>query len=274
VLTLQDGDSYEKVFERWYIRPLTPLLDSGFRKASVIQTISTYLAEWAKRRGYRGVIEVIPNGASLPPQKEYSYQELDALRKEVDKKEGDVLLISVARLVHQKAIDVVIQALALLPPNIKLLAVGDGEERPMLEELVKKLQLGERVTFAGKVERDMTAKYRAIADIFVTPSRTEGLGIAFLSAMAAGLPVIATQEGGLADFIFDSKKNPEHEPTAWAVSKDNPAQIAEAVKNILANPEQTKKVVANASKMVKEKFNWENIAKDMRQKVFEVALSK
>ncbi|HUD02691.1 MAG TPA: glycosyltransferase family 4 protein [Candidatus Paceibacterota bacterium] len=273
-LTLQDGDSYEKVFDRWYIRPFTTLLDLGFRKASVVQTISTYLATWAKKRGYRGAIEVIPNGASLPPQKEYSYQELDVLRAQVGKKEGDVLLISVSRLVHQKAIDVVIQALALLPQNIKLLVVGDGEERPMLEQLVKKLQLSERVVFVGKVERDMTAKYRAIADIFVTPSRTEGLGIAFLSAMAAGLPVVATQEGGLADFIFDSKKNPGQEPTAWAVDKDNPAQIAEAVKDILNNPEQTKKVIANASKMVEQKFNWEQIAKQMRQKVFAKTLGE
>jgi glycosyltransferase involved in cell wall biosynthesis len=268
VLTLQDGDSYEKVFERWYIRPFTPLLDLGFRKASVVQTISTYLAGWAKKRGYKGAIEVIPNGASLPPQQEYAPEELEALRTQVGKKAGDVLLISVSRLVHQKAIDVVIQALALLPQNIKLLPVGDGDERPMLEQLVQTLQLGERVTFVGQVERDMTAKYRAIADIFVTPSRTEGLGIAFLSAMAAGLPVIATQEGGLADFIFDSKKNPDKEPTAWAVDKDNPAQIAEAVKNILNNPEQTKKVVANAKQMVEQKFNWESISKQMSQKVF------
>ena len=217
---------------------------------------------------------MIPNGASLPPQQEYSGEELDALRAQVGKQEGDVLLICVSRLVHQKAIDVVIQALALLSPNIKLLLVGDGDERPVLEKLVQQLQLRERIVFVGKVERDMTAKYRAIADIFVTPSRTEGLGIAFLSAMAAGLPVIATQEGGLADFIFDSKKNPDKEPTAWAVEKDNPQQIAEAVKDILANPEQTKKVVANAKKMVEQKFNWEQIAKKMRQKVFEVVLSK
>ena len=79
---------------------------------------------------------------------------------------------------------------------------------------------------------------------------------------------ISVAESGFADFIFDAKRNPDKETTAWVVDKDNPAQIAEAVKDILAHPEQVKKVVATAYKLVSEKYNWDFIARDMRSKVF------
>ena len=62
ILTLQDGDPYEKVFCRWFIRPVVPLLDYGFRTASLIQAISMSLAEWPRKRGYRGPVELVYNG--------------------------------------------------------------------------------------------------------------------------------------------------------------------------------------------------------------------
>lgn len=86
--------------------------------------------------------------------------------------------------------------------------------------------------------------------------------------MAAGLPVIATQEGGIADFLFDAKRNPEKPTTGWAVDKNSPEQIAQAVEAILAHTEQTQKVVENAKRMVKEKYDWDLITKDIREKVF------
>ena len=274
VLTLQDGDTYEKVFERWFIWPFTPLLDAGFTGASAVQTISTYLATWPPRRGYKGPVEVIPNGASLPSAQEYSEQELTELKQKVGKKDGEIFLISVSRLVHQKGIDVVIRALHLLPSYIRLLAVGDGPDREMLVNLAKELGVTERVIFTGQVDRTMTAKYRKISDIFVLPSRSEGQGISFLSTMVSGLPIIATQEGGIADFLFDAKRNPDKETTGWAVDKDSPEQIADAVKEIIANPEQAKKVIVTARQFARDNFDWDIIAKNMREKVFVKVLTK
>ncbi len=268
VVTLQDGDTYEKVFERWFIRPFAPLLDSGFRSATMVQTISTYLATWPPRRGYKGQIEVIPNGSSLPSAQEYSAQELAELKAKIGKKDGEIFLISVSRLVYQKGIDTVISALTLLPPHVRLLIVGDGQDKEMLVNLARELGVIERVIFTGQVDRTMTAKYRKISDIFVLPSRSEGQGISFLSTMVSGLPIVATQEGGIADFLFDAKRNPDKETTGWAVDKDSPEQIAEAIKEILANPEQVKKVVATARQFAIENFDWDVIAKNMREKVF------
>jgi len=190
----------------------------------------------------------------------------------IGKKPIDIYLVNTARLVQQKANDDVIKALPLLPNNVHFLIVGDGPDESMLKNLTKELKLEKRVIFTGRVDRSEVTKYRKISDIFVCPSRSEGLGNAFLSAMASHLPVIATQEGGLAEFIFDAEKNPDKETTAWAVDKDSPEQIVSAVKDILANPEKVKKITASARQMVEKNYNWDLVAKDMREKVFSQVL--
>ncbi|HVW71645.1 MAG TPA: glycosyltransferase family 4 protein [Candidatus Paceibacterota bacterium] len=273
VLTLQDGDPYEKVFERPFIKPFVWIIDSGFRTAAVVQAISKYLAEWPAKRGYTGEVIVIPNGASLPSAQEYPAEELEALKQEVGKKDGDALLVTVARLVHQKAQDMVIRALPLLPANVKYLIVGEGPDRPMLEKLVADLGVADRVIFTGQVDRTMTAKYRKISDVFVLPSRSEGQGIAFLSTMAAGIPIVATQEGGIAEFLFDAKRNPGQPTTGWAVDVDSPEQIAAAVQDILAHPDTAREAVKNARKLVTELYNWDLIAPRMEREVFAKAFA-
>lgn len=271
VLTLQDGDPYERVFERWFMRPLTPLLDDGFRNAAIIHVISSFLGTWPRKRGYQGEIVLIHNGANPRNLSEdYPKEEAETLKKKLDKQEGDVFLLNAARLVYQKAHDDVIRALALLPDNVKFVLIGGGPDEDMLKELAKKEGVAERVFFIGPLEREDVPLYRnkTVADIFVGPSRSEGLGNSFLSAMAARLPVITTQEGGLAEFVFDEKRNSSKETTAWAVDKNSPDQIAQAVNDILTRPEKVKEVTDRARQMVLEKYNWDVIAKEMREKVF------
>lgn len=272
VLTLQEGDPPEHIEK--IMRPLWPLFVRAFTTADIIQPISIFLADWARKMGFKGPMEIIPNGASVEGTKKFSEEELSQLKNEVGKKEGDIFMVNVSRLVHKNAVDDCIRALTYLPENIKLLSVGGGPDEEKLKNLVKGLKLENRVVFTGQVDRTMTAKYRAISEIFARPSRSEGFGNSFASAMASRLPIIATQEGGLKDFIFDAKRDPDKETTAWVVDKDNPAQIAEAVKDILANPEQVKKVIETSYKLVFEKYNWDFIARDMKEKIFERALAK
>ena len=100
------------------------------------------------------------------------------------------------------------------------------------------------------------------------------MGASFVEAMAAGLPVIATHEGGIVDFLFDEKRNPDKPITGFVVDKDSPEQIAAAVKNAMAHPEKVRAVVATAKQMVIEKYNWDLIAHDMRERVFARVLGK
>lgn len=267
-LTLQEGDPIEYIEKT--MRPLWPLFTRAFTKADKVQAISTFLADWAKKRNVpTNKIELIHNGANPRDLTESaSENEIAELKQKLGKKPEDIYLVNTARLVHQKANDDTIRALALLPANIKFLIVGDGPDEQMLKDLTKELNLENRVIFTGRVDRSEITKYRKASDIFVCPSRSEGLGNAFLSAMASRLPVIATQEGGLAEFIFDAQKNLNKEATAWAVDKDSPEQIVSAVKDILAHPDKVKKITDTARIMVETKYNWDMIAKDMRDKIF------
>lgn len=269
VLTLQDGDPYDKVFKRWFIKPVLPLIDSGFKNARVVQVISEYLGTWPSKRGYQGEIVMVRNGANPKNFEQfYSNKILEGVKFQLGKKEGDLYLFIAARLVYQKGIDAIIKALPNLPETVKFLIAGGGPDEQMLKDLSAELGLKERVIFLGPLERDDVPKYRntIVSDVFVHPSRSEGLGNSVLSAMAARLPVIASQVGGLADFIFDENSN--QPATAWAVEPDAPEQIVLAVKDILKNKERVSERVRNARVMVEKEYEWGAISKKMKTEVF------
>ena len=93
-------------------------------------------------------------------------------------------------------------------------------------------------------------------------------------AMACRLPVIGTQVGGIADFLFDAKRNPERGATGWAVDPDSPEQIRDAVKDILAHPEVVKEVTERARAMVEEEYDWDIVARKMHTHVFDRITSR
>ncbi|QQR64899.1 glycosyltransferase [Candidatus Kaiserbacteria bacterium] len=267
-LTLQEGDPPEYI-ER-IMKPVWSLFKRAFTHATVVQPISAFLGAWARRMGYRGDTQIIRNGAnpeSIKPT--FDLSEVETLKQKLGKKEGDIFLMNTARLVHQKGFDTTIHALTLLPAHIKLLVVGGGPDEGMLKSLAEELGLGERVIFTGQIDRSEVTKYRFAGDIFVGPSRSEGLGNAFLSAMACRLPVVATQVGGIADFLFDAKRDPEKGTTGWAVDPESHEQIAEAVHEILAHPEKVRDVTERAREMVVAEYDWDIVAKRMQREVFE-----
>ncbi|MCA9339805.1 MAG: glycosyltransferase family 4 protein [Candidatus Saccharibacteria bacterium] len=271
VVTFQDGDPYDKVFERWFIKPALPLIDSGIKNAAVIQAISEYLATWPEKRGYTGEVVLVRNGANPKNfDQYYGDAELETVKESLGKKEGDVYLFIAARLVYQKGIDAVVRALTLLPENVHFLIGGGGPDEAILKALAAELGVSERVKFLGQLERDDVPKYRntIVSDIFVHPSRSEGLGNSVLSAMAGRLPVIASNVGGLKDFVFDEAHNPNKAPTAWVVEPDAPEQIAKAVEDILTHPEKVAEVTANARKLMETEYHWDAVAKKMREEVF------
>lgn len=267
ILTLQDGDPYNKVFGRLRILPFVPIIDAGFRSAAAIQAISNYLATWPALRGSKVAAEIIRNGANPKDLKEsVDPAAVEAIKRKWNKKEGEVWLVNTARLEYQKAQDDVIRALPLLPERVKFLVVGGGTDESMLKALVQELGLESRVMFVGQVTREEVTAYRKASDIFTGPSRSEGLGNAFLSAMASRLPVVATREGGLADFMEDSK-------TGWVVEKDSPEQIAAAVQDILADPDKVARITANARAMVEREYDWDMVAAQMRNRFFSKVVS-
>ncbi len=264
VLTLQEGDPTEYIEKM--MKPVWPLFRQGFVLADALQPISTFLLNWGKRMGFTGEEKVIPNGVDTGRFTQmFSPEEVANMKQDLGKKEGDVFIVTTSRLVHKNAVDDVITALARLPENVSFLIYGIGPDEDKLKELARTLGVESRARFMGQIGHKEMPLMLAACDIFTRPSRSEGMGNSFIEAMAAGLPVIATQEGGIADFLFDAKRNPETPATGFAVDADSPEQIASAVEDILAQPQRVAEVVANAKKRALTGFDWDTIASSMRE---------
>ena len=142
-------------------------------------------------------------------------------------------LLAVARLVHQKGLDLLIRAFASLrlPPSSawRLVLVGDGPERKALAELAAREGVAERVRFEGF--QASPGYFLARASVFVLPSRHEGMPNALLEAMAAALPVVVTDASpGPLEVV-------EQEVTGLVVPRENVTALTRALERLIADPE-------------------------------------
>ena len=143
---------------------------------------------------------------------------------------ADVPLLGiVGRLVPIKDHATLFQAMALLEPHdppVHLVVVGDGEERPRLDGLAGRLGLGQRVHFLGW--RSDLETILPELDMVVCASRNEGTPVAIIEAMAAGVPVVSTDVGGVADLVT-------HGETGWLVRAGDPPALAQAIQHLLGD---------------------------------------
>ncbi len=267
LLTLQEGDPLPRI-ERTML-PLWPLFTRAFENADGVQAISQFLGRWARRRGFRGDVAVVPNGVDLAlfggaP----SPESVAAARERMGKRDGGALIVSASRLVPKNGLDDLVRALPLLTKNITLALIGTGPEEGRLGRLARGLGVRDRVRFLGFVPHAELPAYVKAADIFARPSLSEGMGNAFIEAFATGVPVIATQEGGIADFLFDPALNPEHPPTGRVVGMRDPEGIARQISAYFDDADMTKQITANARRLA-ERYDWGIIAKRMRDECFD-----
>ena len=271
VLTLQEGDPPEHIEKKMKI--FGKAFDEAFTRPDLIQVISNFLGKWARQKGFSGQLIRVPNAVNTNHfTQQYSAEEIQEVRNELQLSNEDIALVTTSRLVHKNGIDDVITALSHLPSHIKFIIFGTGPDEIKLKELAEKLNVTDRVLFYGFIDHAVMPKYLKACQIFIRPSRSEGMGNSLVEAMAAELPVIATQEGGIADFLFDGERNPDKSTTGWAVDADAPEQIADAVQKIIADNNATQQVVQTARTMAIEEYDWNLIAARMKTEVFETVL--
>ena len=213
-----------------------PLKNFIYRQADFCIGVSWAVAENFRKIGVKN-IKVIPNGIDL--------KRFEGLER---KRHDGFVVITVARLEKVKGIEYLVKSISNLKSqisNLTCLIIGDGSERKNLEDLVKKLGLQEKVKFLGPIPNEKIPEYLAQADCFCLPSLREGFGIAILEALAAGLPVIGTNVGGIKDIVDNGQ-------TGILVEPQNSQAIAQAIQKIYSGQRFAKADLA--------KYDWQNIA--------------
>ena len=172
-------------------------------------------------------------------------------------KTGTFNLISIGSLAQiYKGIDVLIDAVAICLReglDLRLIIVGDGKYRQELEEQVRSLDLGQQVSFLGQLPAGHAVRTElSQADLFVLPSRTEGLPRALIEAMAQGLPCIGSKVGGIPELLTPGDM----------VAPNHVAALADKIQEVITNPERMNRM--SARNLEKAKFYGEEILRERR----------
>ncbi len=163
-------------------------------------------------------------------------------------------LVSVANLIERKRIDDVIRAVALLSarhPQLRHLIVGDGPERDRLAALAASSGVGDRVEFLGRLAPAAAVAVARSGSLFVLPSIAEAFGVAYVEAMAAGVPAIGCR----------GEDGPEEIARAGdgmqLVAPGDSAALADTIDGLLANPGRYAQLRADARRTVADAFTWQ-----------------
>lgn len=176
----------------------------------------------------------------------------------------DVVLGSLARLEGEKRLDVLLDALALLPhrPEVKLLIVGDGSLRGELEDRSRRLGLEKRCRFLG-YRKDIRELYHSM-DVYVQSSDYEGTPTVLVEAMAMEVPVVATDVGGTRELIEDGVHG-------LLVPRRDPGALAAAIQRSLDDREATARRIAAAHSRVEHELTFANRTRRLEDVYLEVA---
>lgn len=243
IVALRGGDvpGFDPLTMKTYHTLTGGLIRWLWHDADAVIANSEGLADMARAHDPRQNVDVISQGADtagIAPKAAYGARE-------------PVEVLTVGRLAVHKGLDVLLTALARLSPDLRwrLSIVGDGPQRAVLEAQVSRLNLAERVRFKGWAKRDALPAIYRDADLFLLPSREEGMANVLMEAMCAGLPCVATRIAGSSEAVVDG------ETGRLVPSEDIPA-LADAIDALIRDPAARERMGRAARARVEDTYSW------------------
>ena len=246
VVSLRGGDVPGfRPYDFWlYHKLAVPFLHVIWRNASAVVANSTGLRDLANAFDPTVSIPIVPNGVDL---EKFSLSRHDW---------SPPRILSVGRVVYQKGYDVALLALAGLKElEWEWRIAGDGPQLRSLQAMIQERDLEGRVHVLGWQTADQLKKQYAKANLFLFPSRHEGMPNAVLEAMASGLPVVATSIAGNEELVLNGE-------TGALVPVEDVAALREALRPFLIKAEMREKMGNAARPRVEQAFQWSRVAEE------------
>src|SRR4051812_23383777 len=243
-------------------KTFAPVVSFSINQSDAITAVSYNLrAETNKIFRITKEIEVIQNFVDV---RRFNKKPIDAFRK-VIAPNNEKIITHASNFRRIKRVEDVVRIYAKIHSKVpsKLLFVGDGPERPMAESLCRELNICDDVRFVGKQEQ--IEEILAISDLFLLTSEYESFGLAALEAMAAGVPVISTNAGGLPEINVDGK-------TGYLGNVGDINGMGKHAIQLLSDSEKLARFKSNALAHA-EKFDIQNIV-PMYEKLYDRFLNK
>lgn len=255
--------SVHGMLERWALRnkcwkkwPYSFLIERrNLRRAACLRAVTRAEVEDYRRFGLRVPVAVIPYGVDVRVgvSPDIFYERFPELK-------GRRLVLFLGRIHYKKGLDLLCPAWAKVrerfPETHLVLAGPDFENtRASVENLVAELGIRDRVTLTGMLARDAKWSALAAAELFVLPSRSEGLPVAVLEAMAVGKPVIITRQCNLPEV---------DERQCGVVIEPDARQLEAALQQLLSMPSgEAIRMGDNGKRLVGERYNWMAVGRQM-----------
>lgn len=245
VVSLRGGDVPGfRPYDFWlYHKLAAPLLKRIWHGAGAVVANSIGLRNLAQ--GFDGSVRipVVPNGVDL---ERFSVP---------DRNWDSPRILSVGRIVHQKGLDLAISALAGLQDlEWEWRIVGDGPQLPLLKSMLRENALDGRVHFLGWEESPQLATEYAHANLFLFPSRDEGMPNAVLEAMASGLPVVASRIAGNEELVVDGE-------TGSLVPIDDADALRDSLRDLLCDGNLRERMGRAGRERAARDYTWESAAR-------------
>ena len=249
IVSLRGGDvpGFQPYDLALFHKLLGPFIRLIWKRAYAVVANSGGLQALAQRFAPELPIAVIPNGVDA--------QTFRPAAEPKAVEAGPARMLFVGRVVFQKGLDVLLKALATLPPelNYVLEIIGDGDQRPVLTAEAERLGISGRITFSGWCDRAVIAERYRAADLFVFPSRDEGMPNVVLEAMASGLPIVATAIAGSEELVRNGVNG-------YLVPTDDAGTLASALAGLIGQPE-TRRAMGRASReRIEREYTWTRVA--------------